>query len=155
MNVERYLNQALEAEHRIHDLQEQRAFLMDLATGVTQVMNGMPSGSPGTSKIEGASVKLADLDHKLSKEMTHLAKVVEDITGVINQVPDEKQRRLLHLRYLCGKSWREVQRALGYTNGRSVYYTHRNAKRQVLAILKERDLEWLRQEVKRKGSLTK
>lgn len=138
MNVERYLNQALEAEHRIRDLQEQRAFLMDLATGITQVMNGMPSGTASTSKIESTSVKLADLDQKLTREMARLADVVEDITGVINQVPDEKQRRLLHLRYLCGKSWREVQRALGYTNGRSPYYTHRNAKRAVQAILMKR-----------------
>lgn len=137
MNVERYLNQAIEAEHRIRDIQEQRSHLWAMVTRTTPALSGMPSAPSDGNRKEDGLAKLADLDTKLENEMTKLTEIIQDVDSTIQRVTNEKQRRLLHLRYLCGKSWRDIQRELGYSNGRSLYYTHKHAKRAVMTMLSE------------------
>lgn len=139
MNVERYLNQASEAEERLQIYIERRQRLLDIATGITPNMDGMPAAPSSGNKIESTAVQIADIDRKLTREILRLSELVDDISRTIDQVSNQRQRKLLQLRYLCGHSWGTIQREMGYSNGRSLYYVHRNAKKAVGEILKKRD----------------
>ena len=139
MNVVQYLNQALEAEERLQIFIERRQRLLDIATGITPNLDGMRAAPSSGSKIESTAVQIADIDRKLMREILRLSELVDDISRTIDQVPNQRQRKLLQLRYLCGHSWRQIQTEMGYSNGRSLYYVHRNAKKAVGEILKKRD----------------
>ena len=139
MNATEYLNQAFEAEERLQIYIERRQRLLDIATGITPNLDGMPVAPSSGSKIESTAVQIADIDRKLTREILKLSELVDDISRTIDQVPNQRQRKLLQLRYLCGHSWRQIQTEMGYSNGRSLYYVHRNAKRAVVEILKKRD----------------
>ena len=139
MNATEYLNQAFEAEEKLTVLVERRQRLLDIATGITPNMDGMPAAPSSGSKIESTAVQIADIDRKLMREILRLSEMVDDISRTIDQVPNQRQRKLLQLRYLRGHSWRQIQTEMGYSNGRSLYYVHRNAKKAVGEILKKRD----------------
>ena len=139
MNVVQYLNQALGAEERLQIFIERRQRLLDIATGITPNLDGMPAAPSSGSKIESTAVQIADIDRKLAREILRLSEMVDDILRTIDQVPNQRQRELLQLRYLRGHSWRQIQTEMGYSNGRSLYYVHRNAKKAVGEILKKRD----------------
>ena len=137
--AKRFLMLALESERRIRDITEERRHLMDIAGHITAGLDGMPHGTTASSRVEQAAVALADLDGRLAQEVALLVRSVQDVSDVIAKVEDEKQRRILQLRYVSGLSWRAITDRMGYTSEKAAYYIHRRALCSVQIILKKRD----------------
>lgn len=103
----RYKTLNLEINVKLERIQRERA----RAEKCTSVLTGMPRGG-GTDWTETAAkliVKERELDHYIDQ----LLLLKDEIQAVIDQVPDEKERRLLEMRYLEEKSWSDIAADLG------------------------------------------
>lgn len=76
---------------------------------------------------------IVDAERALDLQIDHMLAVKKEIAGLIAQVPDERMRGLLELRYLNGLTWEAVAERMHYTT-RNVYNLH-IAALKVVAIL--------------------
>lgn len=90
-------------------------------TSVSVEYDGMPHGG----RVSDLSDYVAALDgqiEKLHRAQLETVQRYREIWDAVEQVPDDKERELLQLRYLMGKRWEDVAELIGYV------------KRQVLRI---------------------
>ena len=106
---------------------EQIARLKELATKTTSVISGMPHGSrDGTSAMENAIVKLIEHKELLEQEISVLIIKRMEIADAIAALESRNERTVLELRYLCGKKWWEIAKAMNLSRDR-VFCLHRLA----------------------------
>ena len=90
-------------------------------TSVSVEYDGMPHDG-GVSDLSDYVVALDSQIEKLYRAQLETVQRYQEISGAVEQVPDDKERELLQLRYLMGKRWEDVAELMGYV------------KRQVLRI---------------------
>jgi len=94
------------------------------ATGRTDAIR--VSGTSERSKVEKYILELWDVHNELQKEISVLMERSRKAEKLIETLPDDRHRTVLQLRYLCGMSWEEIARKMGYTL-RWVHQLHKNA----------------------------
>ena len=75
----------------------------------------------------------------LEEQIRQYARTIALAEKVISQVPQEKYRQILTLRYLCGWSFRSISDELGYKDPNSVYRSHGWALMEAQKILGRED----------------
>ena len=131
MTARDFLSQAYRLDQRINCKIEQLSTLNDLATKATSTLTGMPhSPNKATSTLEGAILKIVDLQREINDDIDHLVDVKAEITKVIKSVENVDQRFILEKRYLCWASWPEIAVELNVSN-RRLYYLHDLALEEV------------------------
>lgn len=94
---------------RISDKRERLARLRELATRSTSSMEAVrTSGSGSRSRVEDAMVSYIDLEEQIKDEIQRLKNERYRIQETINHMEDEREKRLLELRYIDGWSWVRV-----------------------------------------------
>ena len=126
MTAQQLLRQAAQAGRRIRDIERQRRHLRELAEGAGVSFAALRS-SPPASRVERAALRLLDLEDDLADELAWCIDAVALAEDLIGRVEDERQRRLLSMRYIERARWIDIQHAIGYTDVRSVYRLHRRA----------------------------
>ena len=96
-------------ENEIHVKQERIAHLRALATISGSSMGGGTGSARATSRVESGSVSILDELARVEASRDELMQLRMTAADLINMVDDDQQRSLLELRYLCHKSWQEVQ----------------------------------------------
>ena len=98
------------------------------ATGRTDAIR--VSGTGDRSKVEKYILELWDIHNELQQEMAILREKSRNTEMMIQQLPDERHRAVLELRYLCGLTWEEIADRLHFT----VRWTHKLHKEGVEAL---------------------
>lgn len=132
MTAKEFFKRVYEADKAISDLKAQRDHYLDLATGTTAALDrvgGFTHG--GDSKIEVAGIARADISKMLEARVAEYHQLVTQAHKLIEQLPSAKQRRVMTLRYLCGKSWQEVTDEMGYNDEKSAYRVHGWALKEI------------------------
>lgn len=123
-------------EERVRDLKAQRAYYMDVATNASApIGDGIRGGSGGGSRVEAAVLWLADLDRQIKAATDAYTEAYVRASGLIGRLPGSRARRLMNLRYLCGRSWKEIQTEMGYEDKKSAYRLHGWALAEIDRIL--------------------
>ena len=86
------------------------------------VLSDMPRCG-GTKDWAEAADKLLDMEHELDDAIDALIAHKREVEGVIAQLPDERMREVMHLRYIDLRRWDVIIDKLG-CGRRTVFYTH-------------------------------
>lgn len=100
-------------QKEIKELQQERERLEAGMLGAVR-FDRLPGGGGVSDPAGELASKLAELDALLAGRTALLIERRTDIENAISSLPDSRSRRLIRLRYICGKSWEDVARELGY-----------------------------------------
>lgn len=100
-------------QKEIKELQQERERLEAGMLGAVR-FDRLPGGGGVGDPVGVLATKLAELDALLAGRTALLIERRIEIENAIGGLPDSRDRRLIHLRYICGKSWEDVAWELGY-----------------------------------------
>lgn len=124
MTIKEFFRQVREAERELYLIRRQQEHIRDMAVSLRGMSrNGIRSPSR-RSRVEDASVRIADLETALNERAMAYNELVERAQRIIDQIPQVKFREVLTLRYLCGHSWRTVSDEMDFEDPKSVYRVH-------------------------------
>ena len=131
MTVKEYFNQAYQLDARINSKIEQVSRLHELATKATSTLSDMPgSATRNTHRMEDTIIKIIDLENEINKEIDRLIDLKTEMTRVISSVQNMEYQRLLELRYLCFRSWKQIADEMGYSK-QHIFRLHNEALEKV------------------------
>ena len=82
---------------------------------MTQSITGMPSGKNNNqSRIEELTVKLMELEEQLADKLWQRETEIKEVEAWIETLKPH-QRNVIRLRYIEGRTWRQVQRRTHYS----------------------------------------
>lgn len=111
----------------IKELQQERERLEAGMLGAVR-FDRLPGGGGVSDPVGVLAAGLAELDALLAGRTALLIERRIEIENAISSLPDSRSRRLIRLRYICGRKWVDVARELGYSEVR-VKQLHRKALR--------------------------
>ena len=112
---------------QIEALQAKIAEMRALAEKCTTVLSFTPGGGSGNrSRLEEFVVKIDSMEQQLGILWEERGGIFIDIMNLLDAMPTEKYRRVLELRYLEGKTFREIASTL-YLCEKQVYRLHSKA----------------------------
>ena len=137
MTAKEFFRQVRFAESEIKVLNAKIQHYEDLGLGLSMANNsGMPgSGNKGTSRVELAACGAVDASMDLERQKREYVAIIARAEHVIRQIPQDKYRKILTYRYICGKSLRWISDELEYNDPRSIYRAHGYALAKAQEIL--------------------
>ena len=131
MIVKEYFNQAYQLDARINSKIEQVSRLHELANKATSTLSDMPgSATRNTHRMEDTIIKIIDLENEINKEIDRLVDLKTEMTRIIGSVQNIEYQRLLELRYLCFRSWKQIADEMGYSK-QHIFRLHNDALEKV------------------------
>lgn len=117
---------------RMDALMEEARLLWDKATGISTVMaHDKVSGGDGeTSRLAATVASMVDKYDKLQREAESLMLELARVEAAIEDMPNNRQRELLRLRYLCGWKWERIAQKM-QLEVRWVYELHGRALQSI------------------------
>lgn len=104
MQVKAYLEQARNINIQIDSKLEQVSALRQLARKATSTLSLVPpSGTPNPHRLEDTIIRMMDLEREVDEEIDRLVDLKAEIMKTIGQVPNDRERVVLELRYLAFK----------------------------------------------------
>ena len=120
-----YLEQVERAEKEIRVIKARIDHYRDLTMGSSMSMDNTPvTHSKGSSRTETIAVGIIDALGTLNANLGAYTAIVSDAEKMIAQIPQEKYRRILTYRYLCGWKLSKVGEELRYEDRNSIYRAH-------------------------------
>ncbi len=142
MKAKDYLSQAYKLNHRIDCKLRQTENLRDLATRATASIHAeRVSGTKQRSPMENAIVKLIDLEYEINSDIDRLVDMKREIAVVISKLSSPSHKILLELRYLEGKTWDEIAKAMDY-DLRWIYRLHGKALKEIEVQISDTPLKF-------------
>ena len=107
--AKRELKNYRQLDKRIGEMYERIANLMDRATHTTPAAEGERVSTSGDrSRVEQTVITKVDLERQLDSMIDESRARRDAIQNAIQAMPDLRERRLLELRYIDGRSWVNV-----------------------------------------------
>lgn len=135
MEAKQFLEQYQNLLTDIRNLESQKLELENLAMGITVSTDGervQSSGRP--DRMAELAVKIADAEREIMEQRTQAFHKLREIEAVIKQIPYERQRIVLHMRYIERKNWEPIAEDLEITL-RTIHRVHGRALNSVRKIL--------------------
>lgn len=129
------LQAAADAEKDLRLIREQRRHILDIATS-SSVGGEVYVAPSGSSKVERAAVKMADLEEDLIKAEADYERKILRARKLIARLDKERFREVLTLRYICCKPWKDVTDSMGYQDEKSAFRVHSWALKAADEILR-------------------
>ena len=127
MTAKEYLEQAYRIDERIESKLSQIETLKSLAARVNSVFSDMPhSSTPDNQRLEKTIAEIIDLENEINSNIRELLVLKNDITAMINVIPDIRQRTILEMRYLNFMTWKQIATKID-CDVRHIYRLHRQA----------------------------
>lgn len=118
------------AKGEIESLRERIERIKSDRERMTQSITGMPSGKNNNqSRIEELTVKLMELEEQLADKLWQRETEIKEVEAWIETIKPY-QRNVIRLRYIDGKTWRQVQKLTHYSK-RAVMIINKNTKKSL------------------------
>lgn len=141
MTVKEYLKQAMYLDALINSKVRQVEHLRSLATKVTTTYSNQGGSSEHDNKrLEKTIAKIIDLEREINDDIDTLIDLKIEITAIISQVTDIKQRLILEKRYLDFESWEQISCDLKY-DIRHIRRLHNESIKKISEKMSENVLE--------------
>ena len=128
MTAKEYLEQYLDANREINAKLDEIQNWRELATKTTRTFEG-----DETETTASLVAKIVDQDREVDRQIDKLVEIRQEIETLIHSLQDHRYRDVLQLRYINGKTWREVAEQLHYSD-RNITYLHEKAL-QILSVM--------------------
>jgi len=107
--AKKVLKDFVQLDKRIEEKYERIKALLDSATRATPSMEAeRVSGTGEKSRLESVMIRKIDLERQLDKSIDKLNAQRFEIQNAIDAMEDSREKRLLELRYIDGRSWASV-----------------------------------------------
>lgn len=114
MTIEQ-LENCRSAKGEIESLRERMERIKSDRERMTQSITGMPSGKNNNqSRIEELTAKLMELEEQLADKLWQRETEIKEVEAWIETLKPY-QRNVIRLRYIEGRTWRQVQRRTHYS----------------------------------------
>lgn len=141
MTVKEYLKQAMYLDALINSKVRQAEHLRSLTTKVTTTYSDQGVSSEHDNKrLEKTIAKIIDLEREINDDIDTLIDLKIEITAIISQVTDIKQRLILEKRYLDFESWEQISCDLKY-DIRHIRRLHNESIKKISEKMSENVLE--------------
>lgn len=116
MDVKEWLYRAYKIDQQIKSKQEQIEMWETLASRITSDPAALPASGGGyANRVENYSIKIADAQSEIEKQLQDLVEIKRDTGLFIQRIKNTTSRVLLEQRYLVCKSWGDIADFMGYT----------------------------------------
>lgn len=99
-------------ERTIHSKLDDIERLRSLAERTTTLMTGMPRGGGEQDKYNAIICRIWALEKELDADIDAFVDAHTEISAAIARLPDDRERLVLEMRYLCYRSWERIADAL-------------------------------------------
>ena len=114
MDAKTYLRQLHDLDREIDALLQRRERYEALATRRTASYSDMPRGGRTESSVEYFACRLVELAQDIDAKIDAFVDLTREAEHLIEQVQDERYRRILKYRYLNGWRWERIAEAMNY-----------------------------------------
>ena len=135
MTAKEFFRQVQRAEKEIKVLNTKLSHYEDLGFSLGGAVGVIGNKQKGSSRVEMAAIGAVDVLRDLENERAAFMAILARAEQVIRAIPQEKYRRILNYRYLCGWSFRSISDELAYNDPNSVYRAHGWALSEAQKIL--------------------
>jgi DNA-directed RNA polymerase specialized sigma24 family protein len=113
--VKRYLMEYIVLKQRCDALRTELERFHDAAVRATGLLSpARPSGKPNPGGREDAILSVVDAQERLRMVIAHTGEALAARLALIEQLPDERQKTLVTLRYIEGLNWEKIGYAMHY-----------------------------------------
>ena len=109
------LQQYGNTKNEILNIEDEIAKWKTMEEKITQVYSSVANNKTDTRKMERAIIKIHSLSEKWMARSLELATLSEKIQEAIQDVPDQRLRRILMLRYIHGYTFEQIAVDLHYS----------------------------------------
>ena len=125
MRAKKFMEQVREAAAEIRILNLRRAQYLELGTGISVNLTGMPHNPNVSSRVENAAVGMADVLTRLDVKIAEYSALISQAEDLIEKIPQQRFREVLTLKYVVGlKTWKEISEKMGYSDKDSAQRVH-------------------------------
>ena len=124
MTAKEYFRSVRKAERALWLIRQQQQHAFDMAVRLSGQSETHIRTPGARSMVENAAIRLADLDSSMQEEISQYMALVEQARQIIKEIPQERFREVLTLRYLCGHTWKTISDEMDYSGEKSVYKVH-------------------------------
>lgn len=108
------LRQYIPIKEETEKLLDRRRELQSLAEKMTPSYGGVPGGGGGNRMAEAVE-RMEALDRQLDRMLARRSDCCIRVLFMVESVEDGTLRRLLHLRYIDGRTWEEIAVKMNYS----------------------------------------
>ena len=124
MKIKDFFRQVRFAESELKVLNAKLRHYEDLGLSLGGATGTIGNKQKGTSRVEMAACGAVDALSALSEKKREYLAIISRAEAIIDQIPQEKYRKILSYRYLCQWSFRSISDELKYEDPNSVYRAH-------------------------------
>lgn len=136
MTAKDFLLSVRKAELELKIISAKRKHFEDLIESIgSNMKKAVVQTSGGSSKTETAAIGLVDIMEQLVEKENEYIRLIRKADELIAKIPQDQFRRVLILRYLCGKGWKDIKKEMGYKDEKSVYRCHGYALRKLQEVM--------------------
>ena len=117
--------------NRISDLHELKSLVTKITATISQVC---VSGSGNQDRLGDSVAKIIDLQNEINRKIDQYVDLKRSISGLLEQIQDPDQVKILHKRYFEYKTWEQIACETKYSY-RNVCYIHGKALQAVEALM--------------------
>lgn len=100
---------------KMEALSEEVRELRSLDQCVGAVLTGMPKGERNKDRLSGAVERLETRTRQLEQQIEDCLRLQQELSGLLEKLEDKRLARLLRMRYIQGRGWKEISETLGLT----------------------------------------
>lgn len=127
MTTKDWLSRANGLEAEIKEMQEIYQKALETACNTVSVPKEVSVQESNKNSTERKLVAVAVYSDMISKKISERYRIMEEITGAIESVPDTRLKTLLYARYINNKKWEQIALILHYDYYHVVKYLHPKA----------------------------
>ena len=124
MRIKEFFRQVRFAESELKVLNAKLSHYEDLGFSFGGTAGAIGHSNRGTSRVELAACGHADALSALADKRREYMAIIAKAEAIIDQIKQEKYRKILSYRYLCQWSFRSISDELKYDDPNSVYRAH-------------------------------
>lgn len=137
MRAKQYFQNVVHAERELMQIRAKIRHYQDLGYSITGGSMDSPvvSHSRGSSRVEAAAMGIFDATREMEEKAKAFLAEIRQAENLIAQIPQDRYRQILTLRYMAGWSFRSISDELRYRDEKSVYRAHGYALAEAQKIL--------------------
>ena len=124
MTAKEFFRQVRRAESEIKVLNVKLSHYEDLGFSMGGAAGVIGNKQKGSSRVEMAAIGAVDVLRDLEEQRREYIAIIARAEQIIRAIPQEKFKRVLDYRYLCGWSFRSISDELRYKDPNSIYRVH-------------------------------
>lgn len=141
MKAKDFFRQVRTAEAELKVLNAKLRHYEDIGISLSGAVGVIGNKQRGTSRVELAAIGAVDVFRDLEQQRREFMAIIARAEQVIRAIPQDKYRRILNYRYLCGMSFKSISDELSYNDPNSVYRAHGWALNEAQKVLNKQPQE--------------